>query len=284
MGSAYRSPAQGDQVRTWCRAALARWPAGHEDHTIETSIGQTHVVTLGAGDRICVYVPGTNFSAAASTVVLSALASRCRVYAADLPGQPGLSAPGRPEDELSGYAGWVADLIRWVRSRHAGASVVLAGHSRGAAVALSADPDDVDGLALFSPAGLTAVRPTLPMLRATTPWLVRRNDAGSRRLLSYLSGPGRAPSGELVEWMTLVARTCRTTGAPGPLPDPDLSRWSGRDLTVAVGENDVFFPAEKLRRACAATLALEPVVVPRAGHLLVDEEPELVAELVRGLF
>ena len=92
----------------------------------------------------------------------------------------------------SGYAGWVTELIDWV-ARHDRRARLLAGHCRGAAVALSANPDTVDGLALFSPAGLIAVRPTLTMLRATLPWLVRRNTLGARRLLDYMSGPGRAP-------------------------------------------------------------------------------------------
>ena len=55
----------------------------------------------------------------------------------------------------------------------------MAGHSRGAAVALSAGPNAVDALALLSPAGLTSVRPTMPMLRATLPWLIRRDAAGA---------------------------------------------------------------------------------------------------------
>jgi pimeloyl-ACP methyl ester carboxylesterase len=206
------------------------------------------------------------------------------VYVADLPGQPGLSKQTRPDDELSGYAGWVTELIHWVRRRHAHERIVLVGHSRGAAVALSASPEDVDGLVLFSPAGLSEVRPSLEMLRATVPWLVRRNDAGSRRLLGYMSGPGHEATRDLVEWMTLVARACRTTGAPGPLPGAELVRWRGHNMRVAVGAHDVFFPAAKLRESCRVELAVDPVVVPGAGHLLVDEEPELVADLVAALF
>ena len=81
---------------------------------VGTSLGETHAVSLGAGSQVCVYLPGTNFNASSSTVVLGALAARFRVYAADLPGQPGLSAADRPDDERSGYAAWVSELIDWV--------------------------------------------------------------------------------------------------------------------------------------------------------------------------
>ena len=283
MASPYRSPVRADQVRDWCTAGLASWKVPHATHTVDTSSGQTHVVSIGTGDGICVYLPGTNFNAASSTVVLSALAPRCRVYAADLPGQPGLSTAMRPAHELPGYAAWLTDLISWVRRRHQRARIVLAAHSRGAAVALSADPDTVDGLALLAPAGLTEVRPSIEMLRSTLPWLVRRNNAGARRLLEYMSGPAHAPADDLVAWMTLVARACRTTGAPGPLPRADVIAWRGRHVTVAVGEHDVFFPVSKLREPCRTMLGLEPLVVSGAGHLLVDEEPVLVSDLIAAL-
>jgi pimeloyl-ACP methyl ester carboxylesterase len=270
-------------VRDWCLAGLARWQVRHSTHEVDTSCGRTHVVSVGTGDGVCVYLPGTNFNAASSTAVLSALASRCRVYAADLPGQPGLSAAQRPHTELSGYAAWLTDLIAWVRGRHEHGRIVLAGHSRGAAVALSAEPHGVEGLILLAPAGLTEARPSIEMLRATLPWLVRRNPTGARRLLAYMSGPAYTPPDELVEWMTLVARTCRTTGAPGPLPDDALLRWKSRQVRVAVGEHDVFFPVSRLRAPCRSNLGREPLVVPGAGHLLVEEEPVLVAELVTSL-
>jgi pimeloyl-ACP methyl ester carboxylesterase len=84
--------------------------------------------------------------------------------------------------------------------------------------------------------------------------------------------------------MTLVAQTCRTTGAPGSLPDDVLARWHGRPVRVAVGEHDVFFPIDRLRGPSLARLGVEPTVVPRAGHLVVDEEPAVVADLVASLF
>lgn len=270
-------------MRAWCRAALNKWQSPHETHEVETCLGRTHVLSLGSGEHVCVYLPGTNFSAASSTVVLQALAAQFRVYAADVPGQPGLSADVRPRDEVLGYAAWLSDVAAWIRARHPDARVVLAGHSRGAAVALSAEPGSVRGLALLSPAGLIAVRPTLRMLRATAPWLLRRNDRGSRRLLQFMSGPGHAPATQLVEWMTLVARTCRTTGAPAPYPDTLVTRWRGHNVRIVVGDSDVFFPVDRLRTASLGKLGTDPTVVEHAGHLLGDEEPVRVSNLVAEL-
>jgi pimeloyl-ACP methyl ester carboxylesterase len=121
------------------------------------------------------------------------------------------------------------------------------------------------------------------MLRSTLPWLVRRKSADARRVLEYMSGPAHTPQDDLVEWMTLVAQACRTTGAPGPLPEDKLTRWKGHDVRVAVGEHDVFFPVSKLRAPCRTKLGQDPLVVAGAGHLLVDEEPDLVSDLITSL-
>jgi pimeloyl-ACP methyl ester carboxylesterase len=280
----YRSTAGQDDVQAWCTSRLEAWAVPHDVSEVSTTLGRTHVVTTGDGERVCVFVPGTNFNTATSTRLLEALAEKMRVYAADLPGQPGLSAEDRPSDEQVGYSQWVTDLLRWVRSRHPDAPLLVAGHSRGAAVALSAPPSLVDGVVALSPAGIISVRVSPEMLRASLPWLVHPSEQGARRLLDYMSGADHAPPEDLVEWLTLVARSARTTGAPGPLPDETLGAWQGHEVTVVVGEDDRFIPLGRLAAASRQRLGVLPGVVPGAGHLLVEEEPKLVADVVERAF
>ncbi len=284
MRRLYRTSTGREEVHAWCTSRLAAWAVPHEVAEVSTTLGHTHVVATGGGDRVCVFVPGTNFSTATSTRLLEALAERMRVYAADLPGQPGLSAEDRPSDERLGYSQWVTDLLRWVRGQHPASQVLVAGHSRGAAVALSAPPDLVEGVVALSPAGIMSVRPSREMIAASVPWLLRRNEQGSRRLLSYMSGSDHTASEELVEWLTLVARSTRTTGAPGPLPDETLDAWRDTEVTVVVGEDDRFIPLGRLAVESRKRLGVLPGVVPGAGHLLVEEEPKLVADLVERAF
>jgi pimeloyl-ACP methyl ester carboxylesterase len=95
-----------------------------------------------------------------------------------------------------------------------------------------------------------------------------------------MSGPASSPAPQLVEWLTLVAAESRTTGAPGPLPDDLVARWSGRTVRVVVGEHDRFFPPERVGRAARERLGVETEVLPGLGHLAVEEAPEQVAEVV----
>jgi pimeloyl-ACP methyl ester carboxylesterase len=51
-----------------------------------------------------------------------------------------------------------------------------------------------------------------------------------------------------------------------------------------VGEHDCFFAPERLAERTRSQLGQEPHVVAGAGHLLVEERPDAVAELVTQLF
>ena len=142
----------------------------HTAHRLETSLGPTHVVEAGSGAATVLVLPGTSFNAATSLPWTGDLARTYRLLVADLPGQPGLSAATRPREEVSGYATWLGELVTWAGA--AGGAVVVVGHSRGAAVALTADPARTQGIVLLSPAGLVGVRPGPRLLRAAVPWMV----------------------------------------------------------------------------------------------------------------
>jgi pimeloyl-ACP methyl ester carboxylesterase len=212
-------------------------------------------------------------------MLLTTLCSRWRVVCADLPGQPGLSAAVRPVNEVTDYARWVGEVVGHLRQQHPQLPLVVVGHSRGAAAALLANPSDVDGLVLVSPAGLTKVRLTPTVLRRSITWLLRPTSARSRRLIDLMAGGSGAELKPLVEWLTLVARCTRTTGAPGPHPAGMVDRWQDRNVQVLVGERDVFFSPARLA-APARRLGATLTVAPRAGHLLVDQRPDLVATAV----
>lgn len=281
MAQLYRSRELESTVRRWCSERLGAWALPHSRDVLETSLGETHLTWAGAGRHTCLYLPGTNFNAATSTALLTILAGHCQVVCADLPGQPGLSSAERPEDETRAYAGWVTEVLAAVAPRAPGpptGRTVLVGHSRGAAVALSAPPAAVDSLILLSPAGLAKVRLTATLLARTLPWLLRPTDTRSAALVALMSGEPDAAHPQVVEWMTLVARATRTTGAPGPLPAATLARWRGKRVRVLTGAGDVFFPPSTLQGPVRRHLGIDVDVVPGAGHLLVDQRPDAAGD------
>jgi pimeloyl-ACP methyl ester carboxylesterase len=207
------------------------------------------------------------------------------VVCADLPGQPGLSAATRPRDEVEGYGRWVGEVLSQVRETAGASPVALVGHSRGAAVALLAEPAHVDGLLLLCPAGLVGVRLTPAVMIRSVAWLLRPDRRRTRRLVDLMAGgPGAAAvPDEVVEWLALTARDTRTTGAPGPLPAGVVERWRGRRVAVLAGAHDAFFPPQRLAAPARDRLGVPVDTVPGAGHLLTDQHPDVVADRTRAL-
>lgn len=284
MADLYRSLADEAHVRAWCEDRLGGWDVPHTTAFLDTTLGPTHLAFAGAGPDVCLYLPGTNFNAATSTRVLAALCAVTRVVCADLPGQPGLSAAQRPRNEVSAYSRWAQEVLEHVRATTGADRLVLAGHSRGATVALGAHPDSVDGLLLVCPAGLARVRMSPAVVGRSLAWLVRPTPARTRRLVALMAATDDDRGMEHVtEWLTLTARSTRTTGAPGPLSTGLLERWHGRPVVVVAGAADVFFPPARLAGPARRHLGLDVETVPGAGHLLTDQRPELVASQVRTL-
>ena len=187
MADLYRSDADGESIRRWCAERLAGWNVAHRTRLVDTGAGETHVVEAGAGRTAVVYLPGTNFNAATSLGLLSLLATHCRVFAVDLPGQPGLSTSRRPPQSPGDQARWASQLLRQLPLADVDA-VVLVGHSRGAQVALCADPREIDALVLLNPAGLTKVSASPGVLRIAVPWILRPTPARSRAMVQLMTG------------------------------------------------------------------------------------------------
>lgn len=163
VDSIYRSTTGKELIRRWCLDQLAAWPVPHEQKTVTAKGAQTHVVLAGSGATTVVFVPGTNFNAAASLPLATALVTTgYRVLLADVPGQPGLSSGerGLSGGRLSWYGEWLSEVIEKISSE----PVAVMGHSFGAAIALSSDSPRVDRLVLVSPGGLTRLRLTPAVL------------------------------------------------------------------------------------------------------------------------
>jgi pimeloyl-ACP methyl ester carboxylesterase len=277
VDSIYRSTAGKELIRRWCLDQLTAWPVPHELKTVTAKGTQTHVVLAGSGATTVVFVPGTNFNAAASLPLATALvAAGYRVLLVDVPGQPGLSSGehGLSRGRLSWYGAWLSEVVEKLSSE----PVAVMGHSFGAAIALSSNSPRIDRLVLVSPGGLTRLRLTPAVLAASAAWYLRPAPAHSARLLRAMLAPGHTPREELVNWMTLVARHSRSSGAPGAaaLPTRSIPRL------VVTGEHDVFLPPRRLGPAARGTLGAELGVVSEAGHLVVEERPEYLATLLES--
>ena len=168
-----------EQIRSWCTDRLERWAVPHERRTslrrrwgrpAGHGGGRTGHRALPAGDQL---------QRREQPDVAGTLAARLRVVVADLPGPARAVGRRRPQGPAR-----LRRVGREVVRPSAADRLVLAGHSLGAAAALTADPAGVQGLLLLDPAGLIRLRVRPGTLAATLPWLLRPTPDRSARLLA----------------------------------------------------------------------------------------------------
>lgn len=172
--------------------AAARWPAGYSSLHVDTTWGQTHLLTAGPDEAPpLLLLHGDGATATAWAEVAEALAGRYRILAPDQPGNPGRSCSSRPFRSTADMVGWLAEVLTATRT----GAVHLVGHSAGAHLALSyalAHQQRVAGLVLLDPtfcfAGLSAA-----YLARAAPMLVRPTDRNVRRFLAWETGGRQLP-------------------------------------------------------------------------------------------
>lgn len=112
MTSIYKSSVGQQAVMNLYDAWLARWSADYETFNLVTRHGDTFVIASGDSANpplILLHGAGTNSTIWADDV--RTYSQHYRVYAVDLLGEPGKSAPNRPSWAGSAYTEWLEDVL-----------------------------------------------------------------------------------------------------------------------------------------------------------------------------
>src|SRR5207248_4412174 len=112
MAGIYKSPEGERAVQERYRRFLQYWPVANQQLRVPTSQGETFVIACGNEQA----PPLLLFHGSASNSAMwmgdvAALAAHFRVYAIDMIGEPGLSAPSRPPLKSEAYALWLDDIL-----------------------------------------------------------------------------------------------------------------------------------------------------------------------------
>lgn len=271
--SIYKTPAGEQAVMALYDRALDHWRVPYESLHIPTRHGDTFVISSGASDApplVLLHGAGTN---SAIWIEDAAAYSRLyRVYAVDLLGEAGKSAPNRPAWDSPAFAEWLEDVFAGLHIARA----VLVGISQGGWTALkfaTAHPERIDKLVLLTPGGV--VPDKLSFLLRAIPFSMM-GKAGSRRMARLVYGSQPIPAG-VEEVMDVV--TSNFKARIGTLPifsDEELRRLTMPTLLL-IGAEDALRDAGKISARLDSLLPnLTAVTIPRAGHALLDTTPYIL--------
>ena len=280
--SIYKSPAGERAIMAWYDSALAHWPVPYEALNVSTRHGDTFVLASGASGKgsdsplILLHGAGTNSAMWAGDV--AAYSRQYRVYAVDLLGEPGKSAPVRPAWDGPAYAEWLADVLDALKVEKA----TLLGLSQGGWTALKFavyQPRRVESLVLLNPAGiapdkLSFVIQAIP-LSLLGPW-------GISRINRLLFGSQPIPK-EVDEATTLIMTHFKTRVGVLPLfTEAELQRLS-MPVLLLLGARDALRDGQKIStRMQKLVPRLTTIIIPEAGHALMNTPPHILPFLAEA--
>jgi len=264
----YRSPEGEAALAALYEEALARLGPGHETVRVGTGFGETHVILAGPEDAPpLVVLPGGNFLNPLCLSWFLPLAGAFRLYAPDIIGQPGRSAPTRPSARGDGHARWLVEVLDGLGLGR----VPLVGISFGAGLVLrlaGIAPDRIAGSALVSPAGV-ATGPIWPMVKETVlPMLLYRAFPSRHRLLRAARPILTDLEEPYVRQLGLVYKHVKLDRQlPRAATKEELAGYEAPTLLFSA-ENDPFFPARRvIPRAREIVRNLEAEAIPSDRHV-----------------
>jgi pimeloyl-ACP methyl ester carboxylesterase len=250
MARIYKSEDGERAVQERYRTFLRYWPAVNQQFHAPTREGETFVVACGDESAPpLLLLHGSGGNAAMWMGDVAAWAQRYRVYAVDMIGEPGLSAPSRPPLDSEAYALWLDDVLLALSLEQ----VSMVGISLGgwlAADYATRRPERVRSLILLCPAG------------------IGRQTFGE---IAIERAPSDLPPAfrKFMEFVTLISENFQYRMDVLPVfTDDALQRLTMPVMAILGGKDELLDSAETRQRLERNVPDAEIRYLPEAGHLL----------------
>jgi pimeloyl-ACP methyl ester carboxylesterase len=284
MPAIWKSDAAREAVLARYALFLAFWPGGGEQLRLPTGQGETFVMATGPEDAPPVLLlHGSAANAASWMGDVGVLAQSFRVYAVDMIGEPGLSAPSRPPLASEAYALWLDEVMAGLGVERA----ALVGISLGGWLALdyaTRRPGRVTALALLCPGGVGRTKNLMwiPPLLLLGPWgrrlVMRKLGAGA---ITADASPAIKAFGD---FMSLTSSSFRPRREALPRFSDTALGGLTMPLLAILGAQDAMISSDETRARLARTVPHADVRwLPDAGHFLFGHAAAIDAHLKKAL-
>lgn len=280
----YRSIEARELIAERYRSVLEQWPTAKSELHVPTRQGSTFVIACGpATAPPVVLLHGSQANSAAWMPDISLWSENFRLFAIDMIGEPGLSAPVRPDLGSDAHACWLDDVLAGLSLSRA----TFVGTSLGGWLALdyaSRRPKAVEALALICPAGIGRQKnflvKALPLLLLGS-W-------GRRKMWEMVLGPAPEvlPNAmrPFAALMDIIGKGTKPRLVTIPqLTDNQLSALRMPILAI-VGGRDVLLDSEDTRNRLLRNVPHAEICFLESGyHFLPDQTARIMAFLERSI-
>ena len=282
MPNIYKSPEGEQAIKDRYRQFLKYWPVANQHLWIPTREGETFVIASGPENAPqLVLLHGTAFNSIMWMGDIGAWSQHFRVYAIDIIGDAGLSAPSRPSYASDAHALWLDDVLAAVGIEKAS----FVGVSLGGWIALdyaTRRPNRVKSLVVIAPGGLAS--------KNVLPWvlpLLMMGKWGRRKIAEKISGPAAAnptPAGKAVsDFMAIVFKNMRQRNKRLPdFSDEALKRLTLPVMAILAGK-DVFVDSALAKARLEKNVTNSRINFLAASHHSITNQTQPILKFLRAV-
>lgn len=236
-----------------------------EELTIPTVYGDTFI--LAAGDKKApplILLHGSSMNSAMWIRDIETFSQHFRVYAPDLPGEPGQSSEEQLPFETMDYVYWLNDVFAALAIDQAN----LAGISLGGWLAARFAchfPEKINKLALLCPAGIGGQNLAFKEIALT---LLPKGEEGINELFRMINGDKPLPE-VMLNYQKLIAAVFNSRMEVVPLLTDEQLRQLAMPSLLIIGAKDIMLNSSETAARYGQLLPDSQILIlPDAGHSL----------------
>lgn len=264
---AYKSQAGKTAVLKFYDSLLENWPLPNEKFYVETRFGSTFIIATGEKDAPpLILLHGSGFNSIMWLGDSREYSRNYRVYAIDIPGEPGRSDETQLPFNGSAFAEWLLDVFKALKLEKAS----LIGISLGAWLSTKfavTYPQKVSKLVLLCPAGIGQQKISF-LFKAIFYLLL--GEKGMDKLYKKVNGNQPLPE-VVLNYQKLLGKNFNFRREVIPLfTDLELKQLS-MPVILFVGEKDIMFHSAATAKRLGDLLPHANInILPGAGHTLIN--------------
>ena len=271
--SIFKSDTGKKEIISFYDSVLNHWPVPYETITLPTQHGDTFVLVCGketAPSLLLLHGAASNASSWIGDIL--EYSRHFRVYAIDIPGEPGKSDENRPSYQDLSYAEWLHDVYHGLKIQKS----LLLGISQGGWTALrfaTRFPEQVEKLVLLTPAGIVQTKLSF-ILKAIVYSLFGKY--GAKRLNRMVFGKQEMHS-DAIMFMDLILTHFKARIEKEYIFTDNELRQLGMEVLLVGGTEDVIRSSEAIAaRMSKHVKRLNSIILPNMGHVLVNLSKHII--------
>lgn len=268
MTVAFKSEEGKKEVLEYYDLLLTKDSLPHEKLMVNTSYGETFIIAIGKKELPpLILLHGSGMNSAMWIKEMEEYSQTHRVYAVDMPGEPGKSDERQLPFESDDFSNWLNDVFNALSINKASIVGISLGAWAGVKFAIKYS-DKVEKLVLLCPAGIGAQKKSFAFKAL---FYMMLGDKGIDKLYYKVNGEKLMPK-IMLNYQKLIAKHFNFRKEVIPLFSDDELKKLTMPVSLFVGGKDVMFHSEKTAKRLESLLDNSQInFIPEEGHSIISQ-------------